>query len=438
MRMSSVQVSTKFTLSVPGSAPSVKVLSELPLAALGEWSGATAERDAEGRLLFVEPALVRAPATQVESLVLDEDVRLAQAALKVEGRALSLGERRTNSEGATIEGVLRDAEQKPVVGATVYAWREGARRQGARTNADGAFAIDRLAAGDWQVFAGGGDHGRAQALLSVGASGAVVWNAQLERGLELRAKLLDANKAPLAGWTIEAHDEDVRAPWSDVATSGADGSFVIPNLPARPLRLFALRTEAPFGAAVRVEQLVSPGSAVLEIEVDTEADKKLGALAFELASGGERAPDLLWVRAWNESSNRAVEGRIVDGDGDGRQTSVHIGDLETGWQRVEIALAGRELLVLPRVFLAPGETLNLGPQFATSAAHLELPPGGDKLAALTVVWRGETVELRQTLEAPGVAALELRPGEFQLTLRTAATSSQRTLSAAAGGTLTLD
>jgi hypothetical protein len=117
---------------------------------------------------------------------------------------------------------------------------------------------------------------------------------------------------------------------------------------------------------------------------------------------------------------------------------VHIGDLETGWQRVEIALAGRELLVLPRVFLAPGETLNLGPQFATSAAHLELPPGGDKLAALTVVWRGETVELRQTLEAPGVAALQLRPGEFQLTLRTAATSSQRTLSAAAGGTLTLD
>jgi RNA polymerase sigma-70 factor (ECF subfamily) len=438
MRMSSVQVSTKFTLSVPGSAPSVKVLSELPLAALGEWSGATAERDAEGRLLFVEPALVRAPATQVESLVLDEDVRLAQAALKVEGRALSLGERRTNSEGATIEGVLRDAEQKPVVGATVYAWREGARRQGARTNADGAFAIDRLAAGDWQVFAGGGDHGRAQALLSVGASGAVVWNAQLERGLELRAKLLDANKAPLAGWTIEAHDEDVRAPWSDVATSGADGSFVIPNLPARPLRLFALRPEAPFGAAVRVEQLVSPGSAVLEIEVDTEADRKLGALAFELASSSDQAPDLLWVRAWNESSNRAVEGRIVDGDGDGRQTSVHIGDLETGWQRVEIALAGRELLVLPRVFLAPGETLNLGPQFATSAAHLELPPGGDKLAALTVVWRGETVELRQTLEAPGVAALELRPGEFQLTLRTAATSSQRTLSAAAGGTLTLD
>jgi hypothetical protein len=117
---------------------------------------------------------------------------------------------------------------------------------------------------------------------------------------------------------------------------------------------------------------------------------------------------------------------------------VHIGDLETGWQRVEIALAGRELLVLPRVFLAPGETLNLGPQFATSAARLELPPGGDKLAALTVVWRGETVELRQTLEAPGVAALQLRPGEFQLTLRTAATSSQRTLSAAAGGTLTLD
>jgi hypothetical protein len=54
------------------------------------------------------------------------------------------------------------------------------------------------------------------------------------------------------------------------------------------------------------------------------------------------------------------------------------------------------------------------------------------------VWRGETVELRQTLEAPGVAALQLRPGEFQLTLRTAATSSQRTLSAAAGGTLTLD
>lgn len=438
MRMSPVQLSAKLTLSVHGSAPSVKMLSELPFAALGEWSGATAERDAEGRLLFVEPALIRAPASQVEGVALDEEGRLAEPVLSFEGRALNLSERRTSSEGATIEGVLRDAQQQPVVGATVYAWREGAQRHGARTNADGAFVIERLAAGDWQVFAGGGDHGRAQALLTVGASGAVVWNAQLERGLELRAKLLDADKAPLVGWTVEAHDEDGRAPWSDVATSGADGSFVIPNLPARPLRLFARRPEASFGAAVRVEQLVSPGSAVLEIAVDTQADGKLGALAFELASSSDQAPDVLWVRAWNESSNRAVEGRIVDGDGDGRQTSVGIGELETGWQRVEIALAGRELLVLPRVFLAPGETLNLGPQFATSAARLELPRDGGKLAALTVVWRGESVELRQTLEAPLVAALELRPGEYQLTLRTAAASSQRPLSAAAGATLTLD
>lgn len=438
MRMSPVQLSAKLTLSVHGSAPSVKMLSELPFAALGEWSGATAERDAEGRLLFVEPALLRAPASQVEGVALDEEGRLAEPVLSFEGRALSLSERRTKSEGASIEGVLRDAQQQPVVGATVYAWREGALRHGARTNADGAFAIERLAAGDWEVFAGGGDHGRAQALLTVGASGAVVWNAQLERGLELRAKLLDANKAPLVGWTVEAHDDDVRSPWSDVATSGPDGTFVIPNLPARPLRLFALRPGAPFGAAVRVEQLVSPGSAVLEIALDTQADGKLGALAFELASSSDQAPDVLWVRAWNESSNRAVEGRVVDGDGDGRRTSVHIAELETGWQRVEIALAGRELLVLPRVFLAPGETLNLGPQLATSAARVELERDGPELVSLVLVWRGESTELRQRLEAPPGAALELRPGEAHLTLQAGGATTQRQLSAAAGATLTLD
>jgi len=438
MFLSQVQFSATLTRSVHGAAPSLKLLSELPFASLHEVSGATAEHDAEGRLLFSEPALVRTVPSESVNVMLADGEHVVHAAFAVEGRALSLGERRTSSEGAIIEGVLRDERQQPVAGATVYAWREGGRRYGARSDEQGVFLISNLAAGDWQVFAGGGDFGRAQALLTVGASGSIVWNAQLERGLELRGKLLDAHKAPLVGWIVEAHDEDARAPWSDVATSGADGTFAIPNLPARALRLFARRAGAPFGAAVRIEQLASPGAALLEITIHAEADGRLGELVFELASDDALPLDVSWVRAWNESTGRAVEGRVIDGEGAGRHTSLRIGDLETGWQRVEVALAGRELLVLPRVFLAPGETLDLGAQLATAPTRVELTRSGDELASLTVVWRGDAVELRQRLDAPLGAVLELRAGEAHVTLDVAGATSQRRVSAAAGATLKLD
>jgi len=438
MRTSSIQFSARITRSVQGRAAPVKLLSELPFAHLDVGASATAERDAEGRLLFVEPALTRASAIELDEVRFVQGAHLARAVLYAEGRALSLSEVRTSSEGASIEGVLRDAQQQPVVGATVYAWREGAQRFGAQSDAQGAFVIGGLAAGDWQIFAGGGDHGRAQALLTVGASGVVVWNAQLERGLELSGKLLDANQAPLADWKVEAHDEDARAPWSDVATSGPDGTFVIPNLPARALRLFVRRPEAPFGAALRIEQLVSPGAALLEIALDAKADSGLGEVVFELTGGEKRGLEVSWVRAWNESTGRAVEGRVeLDEDHTG-QARVRIGQLTTGWQRVEVALAGRELLVLPRVFLAPGETLNLGPQLTTSAARVELERGGAELVSLAVVWRGESTELRQRLEAPPGAVLELRPGDVHVTLQADGANAQRHLSPAAGEVLVLD
>lgn len=438
MRTSSIQFSARIARSVQGRAAPVKLLSELPFAYLGVGASATAERDAEGRLLFVEPALTRASAVELDDVRFEEGAHLAQAVIYTEGRALNLSEVRTSGEGASIVGVLRDAQQLPVDGATVYAWREGAQRLGAQSDAQGAFVINGLAAGDWQVFAGGGDHGRAQALLTVGASGVVVWNAQLERGLELSGKLLDAHRAPLAGWTVEAHDEDARAPWSDVATSGPDGTFVIPNLPARALRLFVRRPEAPFGAALRIEQLVSPGDALLEIALDAKADSGLGEVVFELTGGEKRGLEVSWVRAWNESTGRAVEGRIEMSEGDDGGARVRIEQLTTGWQRVEVALAGREVLVLPRVFLAPGETLNLGPQLATQPARVALNRGGAELVSLTVVWRGESTELRQRLEAPPGAVLELRPGDVHVTLQADGATTQRDLSPAAGEALVLD
>src|SRR5690606_37543450 len=111
---------------------------------------------------------------------------------------------------------------------------------------DGRYAFPPdVEPGAWDARAGGGDHGLANGVVEVHEGRETVWDPVLDRGIEIRGRLVDAETgAPIARAAVLVRGPDRE----DGTVTAEDGGFAIPNLPRRAFDLLVRAPSAPIGA----------------------------------------------------------------------------------------------------------------------------------------------------------------------------------------------
>ena len=202
-----------------------------------------AKRDFDRSLELSMPGLTSPGHRSIEvDLALADRDKIAfarQSIVALEGAAM------TRPAPASLRGVVRDALGSPLPGVGV-AWSPLHESPGtgkgylesAVTGDDGAFLLEELPPGEIIVRAGGGDHGRARTDVTLAAGQEHAWNPVLERGDEVtgRVVLLDEEKA-LSGVLVELWSLSPTFLWCDATLTDDDGRFAIPNVPAGALEL---------------------------------------------------------------------------------------------------------------------------------------------------------------------------------------------------------
>jgi protocatechuate 3,4-dioxygenase beta subunit len=142
--------------------------------------------------------------------------------------------------GATVSGVVVDRDGgAPVSGASVSARRVGGEKDwsgSADCAADGRFSL-AVEPGEYRLEARAPDRQPASVPLSVGAAGVADVRVEMERGLEITGRLLDAAGRPAPGTVVTATGPE--AEYGGRTNTLADASFRLGGLAARPYTVVA-------------------------------------------------------------------------------------------------------------------------------------------------------------------------------------------------------
>jgi hypothetical protein len=178
--------------------------------------------------------------------------------------------------GVPVTGVVIDKEtDQPVAQAFVRAIPKNKEKAdpggggSARTGADGRFQFDTNP-GDYMLSAGSDGYASTNVPVTVPASGLSDARLELEKGLEIKGRVVDASGQGVPSLNVSARSSTDELEGKGAQTL-ADGTFRMAGLPARPFNLCA-GTELA-GYAVRTR--VAPGGA---------------GRHHDLASGGEDSP----------------------------------------------------------------------------------------------------------------------------------------------------
>ena len=269
--------------------------------------------------------------------------------------------------GAAVEGRVLSPEGRPVAEAVV-AVNEASRGRSVyfsplRTaaDADGHYRIDGIAPGPHtlEVRADGFRRTRRD-VDAKGETGGI--DFQLDRGLEVSGRVIDAAGAPVAGAGVELRgaEHDSRA-----AESGEDGAFRIAGLEDGPYTLQAFLRDT--GRESGETAVTVAGAPVGGIELKLAADE--GTVAGRLS--GLDLSQLSRARVWADS---AVERGSIDADGNYR-----IRHLRAGPTRVHASVPDTPLLAQGEVTIEPG----------AAEARLDLHFGGGHALSGTVLRNGE-------------------------------------------------
>jgi hypothetical protein len=392
-----------------------------PVGIAPEWLAGVADvdRDAEGRLLFVEPCVPMA-CTRPPEVVPETQLFLAARVLRqvelqltfddrwiVNGEILALdrqsmltilasdltGSDSTPPEPAPprVTGVVHDAAGLPLAGVPLWLdASDGSTLATTQTFEDGRYELVDLAPGSVRLTAGGGAWGVAETQLELAPGGELEWSPRLLRGDELSGVLLDEGGQPLAGWTLFLSDPLLG--YEDSTSSDERGVFVIPNVPAQALRLRVIDPDPGFesGGVSHYPTLVLPrvqaagpplelcvgaaerDYASLALRVTDEAGLLLNDAEVRLEHLTSEVGDRLALEGAEDP--RFVCGKLPPGD-----YVLDIGHGDHGWRR------------LGPFRLRPGQALDLGDIALPAPSHLSLSfaraPQDEATEARTHLWR---------------------------------------------------
>lgn len=234
----------------------------------------------------------------------------------------------------SIRGRVLDVDGKPIGGATVIWGRDRDRPAGrTTTRRDGSFLFEDVAAGDYEVRAGGGSHGLGRHTVEVFAGQATRCEVGLELGDVIAGRVALPEGHSAEGWRVEYRADDES--WIDGTAVTPDGTFRLANLPpgAGTLLLWG-DAKTPLPVAVEPAVVVGSSDRVFDLRV---VGMPGGAIRVRPSAGGAAEiagePEFeVWV--WQVASGRgAAAGR----EGDGAFT---LGGLSPGFYRVAVHGAG--------------------------------------------------------------------------------------------------
>lgn len=416
--------------------------------AMESYATVACQRDPEGRILWVEPALCDAPPMQMGTENIVELESFSGRVLTVSGLSMNLVEgSASDPETARIAGRVLDHEGKPVEGAAIVAWRDGARgRPSVRTDAEGKFELLDLVPADWHIVAGGGDHGRARTLATLAGGSTFRWEPRLDRGLELKGRLVGPTGVALVDWVVEVECDDPLEPLVDATKTDAEGRFAIPNLPPRSLRVLVRSSDRSRSSASVVFSGVFPGEDELGFVSNLVEPDKSGSIRASVSDSDGHDPRVVRVIAWRDDTQRGTPGeststasQVESSDGTKSEvvsgpTELSIDGLGSGWHTLEISFRGRAPLIVPRIACEPGQPVDLGALLAPTPAVLELGGPKGSNASCSLIHRGATVEFRCEFETPANATLRLVDGDYLFTRKLGDDSVSRRLQLTSGST----
>ena len=243
------------------------------------------------------------------------------------GTAVALG--RLSSVPAPTDakstGIVYGVDGVPVEGVRVVMSRPDGTVCMVTTGRGGQFQmLPYLTPGSYAIRAGGGDEGLTASTVELVAGEDVRRELFLDRGAVIRGRAIGPDGAPLAKWRVEY----VGADWRDACTTHADGTFILPNLPAGAAQLL-LWSRAAGSLPVAIEPSAVPdGSEVVFDLRQRGAGKGTLRLFAALPDGVDRSA--AEARVWQQDSGRgAAMAQIADG-------AFVLGGLAAGFYRVEI------------------------------------------------------------------------------------------------------
>jgi hypothetical protein len=394
--------------------------------------------DAEGWLTFVEPQLVHVvleSAQPASSFVGEQQVFAVSAETLLLSRSVHLNGIQLDApqlQAALFRGVtwqpllteppppvdilgrVVDASGQPLEGVPVLARRPGKSEwTETASDAEGGFALPSLEAGEWELRAGGGQLGRASARLTLLAGEQRTWEARLDRGLELKLRLVDRDDQPLAGWRVEVGD-DAFEPCADGTVTDGEGRATIPNVPYGAVRVLARPEDGSGAPPMTIAAAVLGGEEELVFRVDLAAAQATGSLRVELSTR-EGSLEGAEMRVWREDCSRgsclASVGVTALPEGGGRH-DFEIGGLLPGSYRAEALARGRVPLVVSSIYVAAGEPTKVSLEVAPGVP-IEVVGTEGEAWNWSLLLRTDAFEVMSgPVEVVGGATLEIRPGPY--------------------------
>jgi hypothetical protein len=317
---------------------------------------------------------------------------------------------------ASVHGLVRDALGNALAGVEL-GWGPPGRTLTQSTTSDenGAFALTDIPAGEVRLRAGGGDQGRADERVTLGAGQEFAWNPLLERGDEVSGRVLTADRKGLAGLRVELWSASSSYLWSDSTLTNEDGRFAIPNVPpgayelhvyaAEPASAFPVRVLRPVFAPADLGEIVLAPSELVRHTLKVAALDAQGAPM----SGAE-------LRVWQGASGRGALVATASDEG-----VLSLAGLPAGAYRVELggAFGWRDL---GTTWLEADLELGAERFAAPGLALFAVDPSGDPAQRVSSsLWSAHPDVFGQveTRDEVGTASVPLRAGAYVLCARAA-------------------
>ncbi|MEM7201457.1 MAG: sigma-70 family RNA polymerase sigma factor [Planctomycetota bacterium] len=266
-------------------------------------------------------------------------------------------------------GVVHHPDGRPAANALVMLGLAPGRRgpQSTTTDDQGAFEIDDVDPGRYHARSGGGDLGLAQTVLDIAPGGTRTWHPTLDRGHELRARLVDAKGQPLAGWAVEAMHRHDTTGWIDGAVTADDGSFAIPNV--EPVQ-HELRVRPKDSAVTAWRGTLWPDATdmVLTLPADAVAG---GSVRLQLQRLNGAPATRGELRLWREGEDEGV--RTLQGSDE----DLRVTHLAPGAYRPTFLGPGRAARAFDAAAIPPDAEMDLGILTLDECTVLEIPHGAD-------------------------------------------------------------